>query len=256
MLDNIDNNLWAILSIEKHEQKVLKSVELPRKVSNIVKITLLPRSTVNDILLRLIKRKLIAKQGKFYLCNFDTLSLLSRKELPVGEISKIKVIKGMKDIGHSWSIVERGKGHRWQLYQSNASISYMLQSEALKDIINYSSTISKNEQTTELYIEPNLFNTARKILEPKSLYLPWLESLQQRNFVTYEIPKEVFYSVNDIFVINGSVFFTNYDTETSIEITQHETVQTIRNLLISLQNISKPINLNKMIEVEISKTKK
>lgn len=240
-----------LLGLDNREIKILSCLETEKNLQQICTDLKIPKSTIADILKRLIKRGLVKKKNFTYELTEEYIKMKSDNELAITDYSKIIVRNGLSEVIKTWGILYSFKNYRCVMYQSNDSVKSFLKKVNIDDIINHNERVKKDGQILEMYVEPGYILTIKNMLAPEK-YIEWLKSFQ-RNFVCFEVRKDVFYSRNDILIFMDNLFFTNNYDETCIQIRQYDTSKAMQDLLRTLQNEAKQIDFNKLLSEEIGR---
>jgi hypothetical protein len=202
--------------------------------------------TVHEIIKRLVKRKLVTSKvigkKKYYFKN----SNLSESKISLGEISNIRVHKGMKTYFPIWAQFHGQKNLRNIFYMSNKSVAMLIKKLGVETWISENYKIDANNHISDIFIEPKFIETVQKIVT-KEQFKKWIKSLK-RKYVACEVPRDVFYSENDILIFRDSLFITNNETEVSIEIKQTETIDIMKQFFELLKHTSNRVDFNSKIE--------
>jgi Fe2+ or Zn2+ uptake regulation protein len=264
--------IYKILAFTKKDILIWEIIEFPLSLAEIYEETQkrknkIPRTTIFEIIKRFKKRDLliIKQRGKrkLYVQNTE-LSFFKDKEIPFGQISKVKIHTGLVEIIKTWENLKTIKGHRWYLYQTRENINFFIQKskvinkdkneiENIKYISEMNNKVRENQQITELFIdctpEEYIENMKSKLTDIE--FINWIKSIN-RKYITYIVPRNLFYSNYDIFTLYDSLYLTNYQKEICIEIKHQPVVDLAKNLLNALKQNSPQVDFNKILQNYIS----
>ena len=241
-----------VLSVCNHEGK---------RVSDLARLSGVPRSTVRHILKRLQKRgwlecEMYRTRPVWRLASSQKIQALigdmsgseaiqqSGPQMVItNEFFRMKLYDSTEYVVHQGleqliTILERvsyvPRHTRVYAIESHKANRELMQKVPHEAVIDINTRIQKNKSIWEGIISREYYQSALQVADRA-----WLESLEGRSQITHVMPDEMFKKVEQMLLFDERVFFLNWDTEVALEISDPSVVEIQKSMFQNLQLLGK-----------------
>ncbi len=261
-----------IVNLNNYEEKLLEILQSGEKtVSEVSRISKIPRTSLYTTIDSLLKRNLILKKkdkNKTILSTVDkkyidsilfTESTISKNQLDKEflRIPDSKISYGISSLIKTYEKITNLKNQRVHVIQPTSSMLSSISKITPDKLVELNERVKKNHIIFDVIINKNYMNKYMdKYINENNFQMTQeklLKSLEKRMADMSIIDNTYFNVSSEIYFTDQELYILNWEDEIALEIHNQEIILLIKELFMFTKSLSLKINYHELIEKHLSK---